>query len=168
VAIIACTKKLFQQSGFPESPVLEVGYQPLQSWHAHLFKIGRKNCIMLMNDMSRYQMVLYGVKKEHFNDFATVLRTNLDIVMKADKFTPPEIESVTSSKKPIIFTKTHNRSILGSINDQIFMTETWIQGYLPTEQLNIVPLNVELNDSVMLKLKEFNPRLAMKKALESR
>jgi hypothetical protein len=167
VAVIACTKKLFLQSGFPESPVLEVGYQPLQSWHAHLFKIGRKNCIMLMNDLSRYQMVLYGIKKEHFKDFANVLRTNLEIIMKADKYSQHEIERVTSSINPIIFTKTHNRSILGSINDQIFMTETWIQDYLPTEQLNIVPLNVELNDSVMLKLEEFNPRLAMKKALES-
>jgi hypothetical protein len=122
---------------------------------------------MLMNDLSRYQLVLYGVKKEHFKDFANVLRTNLENIMKADKFTPREIESVTSSMNSIIFTKTHNRSILGSINEQIFMAETWIQKYLPTEQLIIVPLNVELNDSVMLKLEEFNPRLAMKKALES-
>jgi hypothetical protein len=97
VAVIACTKKLFKQSGFPESPVPEVGYQPLQSWHAHIFKIGYKNCIMMMNDLSRYQMVLYGVKKEHFKDFTKVLRTNLEMVMKADKFSQHEIERVTST-----------------------------------------------------------------------
>jgi hypothetical protein len=165
MATIACTKKLFEKSDFLLSPIPEVGYRSLHSWHAHLFKISRKNCLMIMNDLTRYQLVLYGIKKEHFKDFHHVFRSNLETVLKADKFTEIEIDTVLSNMEKLIYTKTHNRSILGSINDQIYMTKHWIQKYLPTEELNIVGLNIQLNDSVILKLEEGYSRLALKNAL---
>lgn len=119
-----------------------------------------------MNDLTRYQLVLYGIKKEHFKDFGNTLQTNMEIVLKADKFNEQEIAIVLSEMDELTYTKTNNKSILGSIKDQIYMTEHWIQKYLPTEDLNIVDLNIELNDSVMLKLDEGYSKLAMKNALK--
>ncbi|QMV40062.1 DUF6933 domain-containing protein [Cohnella cholangitidis] len=166
MASIACTKKLIDLAGFPMSPLSEFGYRPLHSWHANIFKIGRKNCLIIMNDLTRYQLVLYGIKKEHFKDFGATLRSNFEIILKADKFDEREIAVVISEMEKLTYTKTHNKSILGSVNDQILMTEHWIQKYLPTDDLNIVDLNIELNDSVILKLEEGYSRLAMKNALK--
>ncbi|NOU84721.1 hypothetical protein GC102_02875 [Paenibacillus sp. LMG 31460] len=165
MAVIACTKKVFDLSNFPVSPIPEVGYRPLNSWHAHLFKVGRKNCVMIMNDLTRYQVVLYGVRKEHVKDFQHLFLKNLEIVLRADQFTDQEVNLFLSNMDKLIFTKTHNRSILGSLNDQIFLTQHWIEEYLPTDELNIVDLNIMLNDSVILKLAEGYPRLALKNAL---
>jgi hypothetical protein len=165
MAVIACTKKLFDLNNFSVSPIPEVGYRPLNSWHAHLFKVGRKNCVMIMNDLTRYQVVLYGVRKEHFKDFDNLFLKNLEIVLKADQFSDQEVNLFLSNMDKFIYTKTHNRSIVGSLNEQIFMTQHWIEKYLPTDELNIVGLNVMLNDSVILKLAEGYPRLALKNAL---
>lgn len=165
MSIIACTKKLFDLSNFPVSPIPEVGYRPLNSWHAHLFKVGRKKCVMIMNDLTRYQVVLYGVRKEHVKDFQHLFLKNLEIVLKADQFTDQEVNLFLSNMDKVIYTKTHNRSIVGSLNEQIFMTQHWIEKYLPTDELNIVGLNVKLNASVILKLAEGYPRLALKNAL---
>ena len=166
MAMIACTKKLLDFADLSTSPLPEAGYKPLHSWHANIFKVGRKTCLMIMNDLTRYQLVLYGVKKEHFKDFGRTLRTNFEIILKADKFDEREISVVLSEMNRIAYTKTHNKSILGSINDQISMAEHWIQQYLPTEHLNIIDLNIKLNDSVILKLEEGYSRKAMKKALK--
>ncbi|NRF91333.1 hypothetical protein HQN89_09905 [Paenibacillus frigoriresistens] len=165
MAVIACTKKLFDLSNFQVLPIPEVGYRPLNSWHAHLFKVGRKNCVMIMNDLTRYQVVLYGVRKEHFKNFDNLFLKNLEIALRADQFTDQEINLFLSNMDKFIYTKTHNRSIVGSLNEQIFMTQHWIEKYLPTDELNIVGLNVKLNDSVILKLAEGYPRLALKNAL---
>ncbi|MFB9278454.1 DUF6933 domain-containing protein [Cohnella cellulosilytica] len=167
MTIIAATKKLIDFAGFSLSPIPEVGYRPLHSWHAHLFKIGRKNCLMLMNDQTRYQLVLYGIKKEHFKDFGSTFGKNLELILKADKFNEREVAAILSEMTEFTYTKTHNKSILGSVNDQIHMTEAWIQDYLPTDDLNIVELNVKLNGSVMLKLEEFNSRSALRNALQN-
>lgn len=168
MTVIACTKKLFDLSNFPVSPIPEVGYRPLNSWHAHLFKVGRKNCVMIMNDLTRYQVVLYGVRKEHVKDFDNLFLTNLEIVLRADQFTDQEVNLLFSNMDKFIYTKTHNRSILGSLNDQIYLTQHWIEEYLPTDELNIVDLNIMLNDSVILKLEEGYSRLALKNALQDK
>lgn len=164
--VISCTKKLFETSGFKTSPVPEVGYNPLYSWHANIFRIGRRNCVMLMNDLTRYQVVFYGMKKEHYNNFEQIFFENLELVMKADNFTESEINKFLGDSGKVIYTKTHSRSLLGSLKDQINMTEFMIENYLPSTDLNIVELNCALNQSVILKLKDIYPKVALKNALQ--
>ncbi|WP_414858657.1 DUF6933 domain-containing protein [Paenibacillus sp. Soil724D2] len=77
-----------------------------------------------------------------------------------------EVNLFLSNMDKFIYTKTHNRSIVGSINEQIYITQHWIEKYLPTDELNIVGLNIWLNDSVSLQLVEGYPRLALKNALQ--
>ncbi|TVY10783.1 DUF6933 domain-containing protein [Paenibacillus cremeus] len=166
MAIISCTKKLFEQSGFPESPVPEVGYQPLYSWHAHFFKMGRKNCLMLMNDLTRYQVFLYGMKKAHYKSFEDLFIQSLTANLKADELPEDQIHKYISRIGAHIYTKTHNRSLIGSLNDQILIGTHWIEPYLSSEELPLIEFNRRLNRTVMLKLKETYPVEAMKNALE--
>jgi hypothetical protein len=167
MAILSCTKKLFEHSNFSEFPVPEVGYNPLYSWHANLFRVGRKNCLMIMNDLTRYQLVLYGLRKEHYRNFDELFFYNLNRNLRADDFTESEIRLFMNGMgNQLIYTKTHNRSILGSMKDQIYITEYWIEDYLPTEELNIIELNKQLNDSVILKLKEGYAKKALKNVLQ--
>ncbi|MDQ0195256.1 DUF6933 domain-containing protein [Paenibacillus wynnii] len=162
---ISCTKKLFDYSNLPQSPVPEIGYDPLLGWHAHIYRGGKKNCLIIMNDLTRYQILLYGVKKEHFRNFEDVFLSNLEMNLKADHFSREIITDYISKLGNLIYTKTHNRSILGSINDQALISTHWIERYLPSDELNINEFNKRMNDSIILKIKESVPRIAMQNAL---
>jgi len=63
--IIHCTKKLAGR--LPEvSPEPLVEANPLGSWHANLYTIDRRNCILFCHDQTRFVLFMAGVKKEHF------------------------------------------------------------------------------------------------------
>lgn len=167
MTVIACTKALFEHSGFPQAPVPEVGYNPLYSWHAHLFRAGKKNCVLLMNDLTRYQLMFYGVKKEHYRNFNGLFLHYLAENLRADQFPESAISTfLSNSGGATIFTKTHNRSILGSINDHAYIVAHWIEQYLPSNEIHLIGLNRKLNDAPMLKLREFNAARELKKALQ--
>jgi len=63
--IIHCTKKLAAK--LPEvshQPLVESN--PLGSWHANLYTIDRRNCVMFCHDQTRFVLFMAGLKKEHF------------------------------------------------------------------------------------------------------
>jgi len=62
--IIHCTKKLAAKlSVVSNKPLMETS--PLGSWHAHLYIIDRRNCILFCYDETRYTVLLPGLRKEH-------------------------------------------------------------------------------------------------------
>ncbi len=63
--IIHCTKKLAAK--LPEvsaEPLAESN--PLGSWHANLYTIDRRNCLLFCHDQTRFVLFMAGVKEEHF------------------------------------------------------------------------------------------------------
>lgn len=63
--IIHCTKKLASKlSEVSAGPLAEAN--PLGSWHANLYTIDRRNCILFCHDQTRFVLFMAGVKKEHF------------------------------------------------------------------------------------------------------
>ena len=64
---IRCTKKLLDTlKVVPEEMTEE---DALFSWHANLLMINRRKVVVLMNDFSRYTVVLYGLKAKEFKNF---------------------------------------------------------------------------------------------------
>ncbi|MFC3201671.1 DUF6933 domain-containing protein [Alteromonas oceani] len=75
---IHCTKKLMAKLPFEESPAVEYLSEPAQrlfNWHANLITIQRKQCVILVNDATRYAVFLPSMTKpelkhieQHFHD----------------------------------------------------------------------------------------------------
>ena len=72
--LLHCTQKLTAK--LPEvsaKPLIEVS--PLGSWHANLYTIDRRQCLLFCHDASRYVLFLPGLVKA---DFANLDRLHRD------------------------------------------------------------------------------------------
>ena len=62
--IIHCSKKLSAKlENVSPTPLEEISL--LGGWHAHLFTIDRRQCVMFCHDATRCTLFLPGLRKEH-------------------------------------------------------------------------------------------------------
>lgn len=114
--IIHCSKKLAAKlPGVSDARLDEDS--PLGSWHAHLFTLDRRQCVMFCHDESRYCLFLAGLRKPHFAElgskwFRQLFTASLAVIGCPDS----QIRKVTLMLGPIRFDTATDRSVQGSIN----------------------------------------------------
>lgn len=163
---IECTQKLASElkikidSAPPQA-------DPLFEWHAHLFMAGNRKSVILMNNRTRYTIVLYGLRKEHFKNFGVIFREAVFKNFMVEEIDGPIIEKYLNNCDDIIYCKTYDRSILSQINDILYLTEARIRDYLPTERMNLIELNRENNRTPLSRLPQTYAIRAMIEALKT-
>ncbi|MDQ0170528.1 DUF6933 domain-containing protein [Paenibacillus tundrae] len=160
---ISCTKKLFDSSSFIEEQDNELENE-LYKWHANVFRMAKKNNLIIMNNKTRYCFILFGIKKEHYKNFKEIFLNSLIENLKAEGISENLINNYISNANSMKFIKTYDRSVLGSMTDMVKMTEFMIEDYLPIQEMNIIELNKINNGTPLVKLKKF-PNQFMKEAL---
>jgi len=152
--IIQCTKKLADEMKIKvEKPDLLNG-RLLHSWSAHIFKIGRTKCVMIMNNVSRYHFIIYGLLKKDFNNLSEIIKNEMITNFFADEFLVDDINKYLDQIGDIQYTATSDRSIISQINDSILITQHIL--YEEAEKGNpvyIYDINRELNSMPMMKIK---------------
>ncbi|MGG4346484.1 DUF6933 domain-containing protein [Paenibacillus lautus] len=162
---ISCTKKLFETSSFNEEQDNGINDE-FYKWHANIFRMAKKNNLIIMNNKTRYCFILFGIKKEHYKNFKEIFISALIENLKAEGISENLINNYISNAKSINFIKTYDRSVLGSMVDMVKMTEFLIEDYLPIYEMNIIELNKIINDTPLVKLKKY-PNQFMKEALSN-
>jgi hypothetical protein len=162
---ISCTKKLFEHSSFIEEQENESNDE-LYKWHANLFRMAKKNNIIIMNNKTRYCFILFGIKKEHYKNFNELFVKSLVENLRAEGILDSVINKYVSKVDSVKFTKTYDRSVLGSMTDMVRTTEFLIENYLPIQEMNIIELNKINNGTPLVKLNKF-PNQFMKEALSN-
>ncbi|MDT9718596.1 DUF6933 domain-containing protein [Paenibacillus sp. ClWae2A] len=160
---ISCTKKLFDSSSFIEEQNNELEDE-LYKWHANVFRMAKKNNLIIMNNKTRYCFILFGIRKEHYKNFKEIFLNVLIENLKAEGISESLINNYISNANSIKFIKTYDRSVLGSMTDMVKMTEFMIEDYLPIQEMNIIELNKINNNTPLVKLKKF-PNQFMREAL---
>ena len=117
---IKCTKKLADRAGLNNLPVAESSDS---DWHANLFTIDRRFYVIFCEDASRLSVLAGPVLKRDLQDLAALLRSNLVRTLKFEAFGDTSIEYALSRLSNIVIAKTDNRSVIGTINDNIWHTE---------------------------------------------
>lgn len=166
MTIISCTKKLFEVSKFIEEQDLNVD-EELYKWHAHVFRLEKRNNVIVMNNKTRYSIVLFGMKKEHFQKFDHIFKETLQDNFRAEEIPESIINEYFNRMNDTKFTKTFDRSIIGSMTEMIRFTGFRIEDYLPIQEMNIKELNMENNRTPILKLKECYPIDSLRAVFES-
>jgi len=168
--LVGLTKKLQDKSKIKIESLPEKFPSDLNSWHAHLFTQSRKSGVIIMNDLTRYSVILYGLKKADFQNLSELFLNQLIENMKADDFNETEIIKFTSDIDKLYFTKTSSRSILGSINDCLHLIEWWVDDFALLSGAVLTNLNKRINRSPMLPLEKEGfdafPRFALHEAIE--
>ncbi|WP_422751429.1 DUF6933 domain-containing protein [Paenibacillus graminis] len=83
--------------------------------------------------------------------------------LQADNIPDSKITEYVSQSNEIKFTKTSNRSVLGSMTDMVKMTGILVLHY-PPQTMNSIVLNQKNNHSPLVKLNSY-PEQLMKEAL---
>lgn len=113
--VIHCTKKL--STKLPKvSPTPEREDSPLGSWHAHIYTIDHRQCVMFCHDLSRYVLLLPGLRKVHFAELGRKwFRELYFATLRTLGCSSTQINKVEFSLGPIRFDTVTDRSVQGSM-----------------------------------------------------
>ena len=90
------------------------------SWHANVLRIDGRKCVLFTHDLTLYSVFVPGLKKPDFAHLDAVFGERLFKALMWDNFSQFQIERMLESCRIVRFTRSSNRSVLGSMNDMRF------------------------------------------------
>lgn len=113
--LLHCTKKIAER--LPEAVAEELEEAAvLGSWHAHLFELKRRQCLLFCHDETRYMLFLPGVNKSHFKELGRLHRDLFLLSLAALEVPESRVMRVGLALGPPRFDRSTDRSVLGSMN----------------------------------------------------
>jgi len=120
--VIRCTQKLLAE--IPDKLVDPSAAG--ERWHANLFRIERRKCVLFTHDATLYSVFVPGLTKPDFEHLDEVFGQRLFKTLLWDEFPQAQIERMLDASRTIRFTRSNNRSVLGSMNDIRFQIEVHV------------------------------------------
>jgi hypothetical protein len=149
---IQCTKKLIEK--FDIKVKSNCICDNFYSWHSHIFSFNRKNCIIFMNNKTRYNFIIFGVTKKQSKNFGDIIREAFIKCLEAENIDNKKISRYSKEFDKIEYTKTSDRSLIGQMNDMINITKYRLQLYEFLENDELIKINID-NNRVPLPKSEF-------------
>ena len=112
--LIQCTKKLLDELKIKPEACREEN--PLLNWHANLLSLNRRKTVVLVNDHSRYVVVLHGLKAKEFKQLDLLIVQGIRETLEAEGIKPEIVEKYLRASKELIFTKTKDRTSVARMN----------------------------------------------------
>jgi hypothetical protein len=139
--LIHCTRKLLAE--IPERFI-----DPSTSgagWHANLLRFDRRKCVLFTHDETLYSVFVPGLRKPEFERLDKVFGQRLFKALLWDEFSQTQIERLLEACRVIRFTRSSNRSVLGSMNDMRFQIGTHLEQEGGLTNVDLAQLHHELN-----------------------
>ncbi|EEM01872.1 hypothetical protein bmyco0002_57330 [Bacillus pseudomycoides] len=156
--LIQCTKKLADAMEIKTEKIDLSDSNTLNCWHANLFTINRKKCVIVMNNITRYHFMIYGVTKKDLRNLEMLFKKDLVTNLLLDGIEPEVIEQYLNQDPTIQYAATNNCSIISQMNESIFMINDYFYNELVVKKsdfINMAELNHCLNRTIMLKLPKY-------------
>ncbi len=163
--IIRCTQKLLAELK-NKSTEGESVKDPFWGWHAKIFHIERRKCVLITNDTTLFTIFIPALRKSESESFHFVFGQHLFKNLLHENIPQRQIEAILSECENIKYQKTNNRSVLGSMNDQKIQLEyiIWTEGGLG--RTDIYELNHELNRNLLSAVNHRHPIEMLKDKLK--
>lgn len=91
----------------------------LFSWCAHTVKTSRRNCVVLMNSASKFNIVLWGLRAKDYEKLPTLIPEYIKTAMLSAHFSPEVIEKYLTNMGEPIICKNSNRSDISRLNKAV-------------------------------------------------
>ena len=114
---LKCTKKLADRAGLKLS---KATCSTDHDWHANLFVMDRRSYVIFCEDRSRLSVLSGPVRKPDLQDLPELLREGLFKVLRFERFSADSIEYEVSKLDDMRVYKSDNRSVLGTISDNMW------------------------------------------------
>jgi len=142
--ILHCTQKLTKKlSEVSPTPLAEVSQ--LGSWHAHLYNIDHRQCVIFCHDASRYILFLPGLRKDHFADLGSMLRDYFLASLATLGVKGVPLHRVAMALGPVQFDRNTNQSVLASL--RVASSDlSWMLEDINVMDCDPLALSMRLND----------------------
>lgn len=126
--LIQCTKTLLDRMNIDRNELAAHGGHEqfpdsLMAWHANIVNIGRRKAIILMNNETRYSVVIYRPSPKDFSRMKELISEAIIVALRMEGVRKDVIESCMAKAGEISFSKTANRSMVAKMNSAVHETE---------------------------------------------
>ncbi len=166
---IQCTKKLRDVLNLDIPKEQETIPNPFYSWHSHLFILNRKKCVIVMNNLTRYNFIILGLKKEDFKAYDQRVIAAIRESLLEEGAPREQVDRYMDACDQITWTSTSDRSIVGQMGEMIKSIECWnrLDKYKDIDS-KLTEINRKLNHFIMLKLPKAHSGETMLAEMEKR
>lgn len=132
--LIQCTKSLLDKIGFKGSELsTPAGHEQFpnsfMAWHANFVSIDRRKAIILMNNETRYSVVIYRPSKKDFSKIKDLIYEAITEALRMEGVRKEVIEAYLAQAGEISFSKTASKSMVAKMNNAVREIE-FMQEYL--------------------------------------
>ena len=146
--IFHCTKALAAKLPVVSSvPLADTNL--LGNWHAHLYVIDRRQCVMFCHDSTRFILFQSGLKKEQFNNFGQLHKDLFKFALISMGVTDSGIKRVELAAGPTQFDTATDRSVLATLNQSRSKFDHFIFDYRNILEVDSVIAARWLNETPM-------------------
>jgi hypothetical protein len=139
--VIQCTRKLLDELKINPA---EASEEPLFCWHANLLNINRRKTIVLMNDSSRYIIVIHGFKANDKKIIGYIIKHAIEETLLAEGIKEEAAQRYIQYAPEVVFSKTKDRSKVGKLN-QACETVCFYSEYLKTDSLIQIDASIRIS-----------------------
>jgi hypothetical protein len=131
---ICCTSKVLKRTGFPtESSIIEPT-TALGNWYVNILFFHRRQILLFVSDRSRLAVV---TPAKETRSLAVHLSSHLSPLLRRLRAEPEWIEAEIHQMKEVIYAKTRNRSILGTMSEFKIQIEAILEDVADMDSLEI-------------------------------
>jgi hypothetical protein len=114
ILIIHCTQKLAKKlDPVSREPLAVTG--PLGSWHANLYTIDHRQCVLFCHDRTRFVLFIPGLKKKDFHNLDFWFNDVFANTLMKCRYETRLIEKAMSCVDDLQFDTVCDRSVLGTL-----------------------------------------------------
>jgi hypothetical protein len=145
---IGCTQKLSREI---KSCLTTYDYSQAEGilgWHGNLYRFYRRKSVLLINNATRFAVLIPGLVKNDFSNFDNIFRTRLKQELLWAHVSNTKVAEVLLSLGPIQWGKSHSRSVLGTMKDMAHCIEVQLKrlGRLPDCDEELLWISKSVND----------------------
>jgi len=137
-----CTKKLLASLGYPHLDQ-SLPANPLFGWHAHIVSIARAKTIVAINDHNFFAVIMPGIKKAQLKNFAHEFHLALAAALASEQWEDSHLDVLFGGH--IAYAKTHDRQVLGIINQVVQDMECHVQHTGGWKNIDVIALTKKMN-----------------------
>jgi len=115
------------------------------AWHGHYLAMDRKKFLILMNDLTRFCVVLYGVQKKHFQNPVDLFKRAIFIAMDSQGYQRPLIQRYIDEINEVTYGKSKNRQLISRLNRAVFSAWVYAEDGLYFDVLEQPQISVRMN-----------------------
>lgn len=113
--VINCTKKLQEALGI--APTLQVTEDGLCSWHGNLVNVNGRKTLILLNDASRYEIILHGLKPQDLKRLDTLILQAVEEVLLTERLNPALVAQYIELLGVVTYSKTQGAKYVSRLNN---------------------------------------------------